>query len=34
MLPTGHLGNAAQAEDVERRISVAPVENEKRTESY
>ncbi|KAJ4318091.1 hypothetical protein N0V94_004616 [Neodidymelliopsis sp. IMI 364377] len=31
MLPTGHLGTAAQAEDVERRISVAPVDDEKKT---
>lgn len=35
MLPTGHLGNAEQAADVERRISVsaAPVD-EKKTPSY
>lgn len=36
MLPTGHLGNATQAEDIERRTSVAPVEadDEKRPASY
>jgi POT family proton-dependent oligopeptide transporter len=35
MLPTGHVGNAAQAADVERRISVTgEVENEKKTASY
>lgn len=34
MLPTGHLGNAAQAEDVERRISVAAGMDEKKAGSY
>ncbi|KAF9698029.1 hypothetical protein EKO04_004040 [Ascochyta lentis] len=34
MLPTGHLGTAAQAQDIERRISVAPVGDEKKTPSY
>lgn len=34
LLPTGHLGNAAQAEDVERRISVAAGTDEKKAESY
>lgn len=34
MLPTGHLGTAAQAEDVERRISVAAVGDEKKAPSY
>lgn len=34
MLPTGHLGTEAQAQDVERRISVAPVDDEKKPASY
>lgn len=35
MLPTGHLGNAAQAADVERRISVTgAAEDEKKVASY
>ncbi|KZM22329.1 uncharacterized protein EKO05_0010317 [Ascochyta rabiei] len=34
MLPTGHLGTAAQAQDIERRLSVAPVEDEKKAQSY
>jgi POT family proton-dependent oligopeptide transporter len=34
LLPTGHLGTAAQAQDVERRVSVAPIENEKKPEQY
>lgn len=34
MLPTGHLGTAAQAQDIERRISVAPVGDEKKAPSY
>lgn len=34
MLPTGHLGNAAQAEDIERRISIAAAEDEKKIGSH
>lgn len=34
LLPTGHLGNAAQAQDVERRLSVAAAEDEKKVTSY
>lgn len=34
MLPTGQLGNANQAQDVERRLSVAPTGDEKKSASY
>ncbi|KAJ8116415.1 hypothetical protein OPT61_g2147 [Boeremia exigua] len=34
LLPTGHLGNANQAADIERRISVAEPVDEKKTASY
>lgn len=34
MLPTGHIGNANQAHDIERRLSVTPAEDEKKSASY